>query len=332
MKEDRKILMIHKVLTGEASREEEDFYVKWLNMDKENKRLAEDVKMIWVNSENIVKDNVFLDKEKIKSNIFSKIANDANLENKKLNSIPKIIRLNKIASIAAAIMLIIGAVFIYNSFFSLDIYKANDSVRFITLIDNSSVWLDENSTLKVKRNFNKNTREVILKGNAFFSISKNHEKPFIISVANNKIEVVGTAFRVITKKNGNVRVEVVSGVVKFFANSDSPQFVKLSKDQGAEYDLANNDFIPVSKADFDRDFKAKYLSFNDAKLIDVFGRLALYYNVNININCDAVKSMDGYTSPGSEEVGLEDYFSSIMKLFPVKIEKSNSDSYNISCK
>ena len=46
--------------------------------------------------------------------------------------------------------------------------------------DGTTVWLNAGSSLTYDSTFNKNIREVVLTGEAFFDVAKNKNKPFII--------------------------------------------------------------------------------------------------------------------------------------------------------
>jgi len=67
----------------------------------------------------------------------------------------------------------------------------------IVLPDGSQVWLNAGSNLDYNNaSFNKVLREVSLNGEAYFDVTKNTEKPFIIHTKKMDIKVVGTAFNV----------------------------------------------------------------------------------------------------------------------------------------
>ena len=67
----------------------------------------------------------------------------------------------------------------------------------IILPDGSLVWLNGGSRLTYDKAFNKGeTREVELKGEAYFDVAKNALKPFIIHTHQMDIKVLGTAFNV----------------------------------------------------------------------------------------------------------------------------------------
>ncbi len=68
----------------------------------------------------------------------------------------------------------------------------------ITLSDKSSVWLNAGSSINYPVVFGKKERAVEITGEVYFEISKNAQKPFIVTRKNTdtKIEVLGTSFNV----------------------------------------------------------------------------------------------------------------------------------------
>lgn len=90
--------------------------------------------------------------------------------------------------------------------------------KLITLPDGSTVVLNNNSTLDFPAAFTGSTREVVLKGEAYFDISKDAAKPFIIHTGKVKTKVLGTAFNIrayphevdvtVTVTKGKVKVEM----------------------------------------------------------------------------------------------------------------------------
>lgn len=66
----------------------------------------------------------------------------------------------------------------------------------IVLPDGSSVWLNGGSKLIYDKNFDKEIREVELIGEAYFDVTKNPQRPFIIHTNKMDIKVLGTAFNV----------------------------------------------------------------------------------------------------------------------------------------
>ncbi len=125
-------------------------------------------------------------------------------------------RLNKTAVAAAAILLIgISALFVYNNMQVKMITKqlsANAEPIQIILPDSSVVWLNRNSAVTFPEKFKNNIRNIKLKGEAFFKVTRNPEKPFVINTQNAEITVLGTSFN-IKNSNNTTRVDVTTGKV-----------------------------------------------------------------------------------------------------------------------
>ena len=69
-------------------------------------------------------------------------------------------------------------------------------VRQVSLPDNSTVWLNSNSTLYYPEEFKGKTRQVRLEGEAFFDVSKDAKHPFTVQAMDHGIKVLGTQFDV----------------------------------------------------------------------------------------------------------------------------------------
>jgi transmembrane sensor len=72
----------------------------------------------------------------------------------------------------------------------------NSSKTSLILSDGTKVWLNAGSNLTYDTNYNKTVREVSLTGEAFFDVTKNKAKPFIIHTSKFDIKVLGTEFNV----------------------------------------------------------------------------------------------------------------------------------------
>jgi transmembrane sensor len=84
----------------------------------------------------------------------------------------------------------------------------------VSLSDGSKIYLNRNSEFSYRSNFGKHKRDVALKGEAFFDISHDSKKPFVIDAGKAKVKVVGTSFNVITENTkSEVEVYVKTGKV-----------------------------------------------------------------------------------------------------------------------
>ncbi len=86
----------------------------------------------------------------------------------------------------------------------------------LELGDGTKIWLNADSKLQYPSVFKGNTREVSLSGEAFFDVSKNAAKPFIIHLSNGTVNVLGTSFNIRAYDNENkVETSVATGKVAF---------------------------------------------------------------------------------------------------------------------
>lgn len=102
---------------------------------------------------------------------------------------------------AAAMLLIIISfvLFLNKPDRSSDLYTTIDvplgSTSHVVLPDGSAVWLNAGTTLSYSSGFNQDMRKVKLTGEAFFEVM-NHQLPFIVSIPELNITVLGTRFNV----------------------------------------------------------------------------------------------------------------------------------------
>lgn len=111
--------------------------------------------------------------------------------------------------------------------------KSYTNKDFIHLPDGSTVQLNDSSQLTIASDFGSNTREVTLKGEAFFDIKKDPEHPFIIHSGKVTTKVLGTAFNINARVN-YVTVTVTRGVVE--VGDGERIFSKLRKQQQIKVD------------------------------------------------------------------------------------------------
>lgn len=66
----------------------------------------------------------------------------------------------------------------------------------LVLADGTRIWLNSESSLKYPVAFQGNERKVYLEGEAYFEVSKDEHKPFIVVSGESSIRVLGTSFNV----------------------------------------------------------------------------------------------------------------------------------------
>lgn len=90
----------------------------------------------------------------------------------------------------------------------------NSSTLVSTLDDGSRIYMANNTSVTKPKVFKRGKREIYLNGDAFFEVSKNPDRPFIIETDLLKVEVLGTSFNIISNNVNNPTVSVNTGVVR----------------------------------------------------------------------------------------------------------------------
>jgi ferric-dicitrate binding protein FerR (iron transport regulator) len=93
------------------------------------------------------------------------------------------------------------------------------------LPDQSKITLSPQSSITYTKAFAGDTRDVKLTGEAYFQVTPDKQKPFVIQVGKAQVRVVGTSFN-IDEKGKAVVVSVTSGKVQFSAADTSVFLVK----------------------------------------------------------------------------------------------------------
>ncbi len=161
----------------------------------------------------------------------------------------------------------------------------------ITLVDGSEIELNSNSTLLFTNAINSKERKVELTGEAFFDITHNENRPFIVQSSNFQIEVLGTEFNVSNYAENNFsRTTLIDGSVKVF-NAIGENVVIKPGEQATIYHDQND--IQVQKADVQESvaWMAGRLIFNNDKLENLIPRLNLWYGVNFVLVGEEIKDM-----------------------------------------
>jgi len=96
--------------------------------------------------------------------------------------------------------------------------EANTIIK--TLSDGSVIYIAQNSLFSYPEEFESGSRNVELKGEAFFDISPNPGRPFIIETDEVLIQVLGTAFNVKTQNGDGFELFVDRGKVKVTLKKD----------------------------------------------------------------------------------------------------------------
>jgi ferric-dicitrate binding protein FerR (iron transport regulator) len=150
----------------------------------------------------------------------------------------------------------------------------------MTLSDGTRVWLNADTKFSYPATFYGKTREVGLEGEAFFEVTPDKKRPFVVKTGDMSVVVVGTEFNIRAYGNDQIfQVTLNKGKVKVLSPYEE---VLLTPDQQAS-------LTPDKKIIVDRDIDASIYSawkngmfrFKDQQLKTITEDLERWYKVRI---------------------------------------------------
>lgn len=129
-------------------------------------------------------------------------------------------------------------------------HNSSDRVESIRLEDGSIVQLYPNSSLRYPAHFASSSRDVYLKGKAFFKVTRNPKRPFWVYTNTVSTQVLGTSFLVSAFENAaQAKVEVKSGRVSVYRLSDVEKARQEERNERVGVILTPNQQVAYNHAD-----------------------------------------------------------------------------------
>ena len=160
----------------------------------------------------------------------------------------------------------------------------------LELADGTLVWLNSDSELRYPVKFAGSQRDVWLKGEGYFEVSKNPEKPFRVVVDDMIVKVLGTSFNINAYKDrGNILTTLVSGKVDI-QDMSGKSLVVMSPNQ--QVDFRHGKISSVQEVDITRFVSwidGKFY-FNDMTLENIMSQLQRWYDIEVFFVDEEMKS------------------------------------------
>ncbi|WP_370862752.1 FecR family protein [Parabacteroides faecis] len=159
----------------------------------------------------------------------------------------------------------------------------------LMLSDGSKVVLNAATKFWYPANFATDTRTVYLEGEAYFEVTKDVKRPFIVKVKRQDITVLGTTFNVEAYKDFPFSVvTLLSGSVALKAFDDKGKVIShmlLRPNQKAFFDNYSGSLsVENVNAALVTSWVRGEFKFKDAPLIAIITHLEHYYNVRIHLD------------------------------------------------
>jgi len=160
----------------------------------------------------------------------------------------------------------------------------------VVLPDGSRVWINSGSKITYNDEFNRKQRPVYLEGEAYFEVTKDKERPFIVKTESMFVEALGTSFNIRSYSEDQQAFAVlIEGKIKVSA---SGQEQILSENQRAIFNKSTRTLTTdmVRSGDFIQ-WKSGNLYFDNQSFEDIARTLSRIFNVDIQFASDKLRSI-----------------------------------------
>lgn len=166
--------------------------------------------------------------------------------------------------------------------------KGSKKVEYI-LPDGTIAYLNSNSSLVFPVEYASDERKVILEGEAYFKVAHNAKKPFIVSTAdeNVNIKVLGTTFNIQAYAGDSIiQATLIEGSVNMsMKNTDGTMSDVLMKpSQQVTFNL-NSKKPEIEEINYNGDiaWMDNKLVFSDTPMSEISRQLSYFYNIEIEV-------------------------------------------------
>lgn len=191
----------------------------------------------------------------------------------------------------------------------------------LTLTDGTEVWLNAGSTLTYPAEFNDEERLVSLDGEAYFHVSPNKKKPFIVSVKSVHVKALGTEFNIYGYAGTDYTcVSLLSGSVQVYhpGYKTGKNIVLKPYEQAYINDKEMNIQAFRDSADFS--WKNGIYNFKNEKFESIIRKLEHYYSVSIIVKDPSILDFK-YTGKFRQLDGVDEILRIIQKIKSFNTEK-----------
>ena len=204
-----------------------------------------------------------------------------------------------------------------------EIYVPRGDNARIFFQDGTQAYLNADTKIRYPQKFGLFKRKVFLSGEAYFIVSPNKHRPFIVNTGSADVRVLGTSFNV-KAYNDDEQIKVVLDEGKITFDTPTNRY-KVAPGQQIVYDKTAGactiQNLPQSSNISLWKYQITYL--NDTPLSEVIRTLERKYDVSFHIkDREALKYTYTLTT---RQTSLEEILSELQKIAPVKFMKKGAE-------
>ena len=311
--------LLVKVVLGESTAEELSFVRGWRAESPENERYFADFQRIWEESRNLAVHSTV--DEEVAWGRFKKKMNGG--DNKVLEMGGGRRRQWMFRVAAVFIIAIAGGWFFYTySYKPGQFLSVNSGVRVLsdTLPEGSVVTMNKESSIRYRRRFVGDIRQVEMEGEAFFAVAQDKNKAFVVQTNGVTITVLGTSFNVRAVK-GKTEVIVETGLVEI---KKGGHIVRVGAHEKAVIGMNDAKLIKEDNPDqLYNYYRTKTFECNGTPMWRLVEKLNEVYNVHIVIGEGRLRNLLLTTTFVDES--LDGILNVVAKTFAITIVRNGQE-------
>ncbi len=194
----------------------------------------------------------------------------------------------------------------------------------LVLADSTIVHLNSGASLKFPVAFNGNTRKVVLTGEAFFEVSKNKSKPFIVESNKIAVEVLGTKFNMSEYSSRNTsEVVLVEGAVNMKGKGESQNQLLSPGEMGT----FNQNSKTLKKEKVDTELYTSWLYgkliFRNKSFDEILNSLERKFNVEFEVENEKLEKSE-FNATFDKDVSLDKMLFYFEQAYDIKYTVKNN--------
>jgi len=161
-------------------------------------------------------------------------------------------------------------------------YAARGERTQVVLQDGTHIYLNSESQITFPSRFSLSERRIHLNGEAYFEVSKNPHRPFVVEMDQAEVTVLGTRFNAISYANHPVQVALDEGSVRFSAPNIDDVTLKPGEMVHYDKDLA---VVQVTKTSLQTagSWRNHRIDIDNMPMADVISLLERNYNIDFEV-------------------------------------------------
>jgi ferric-dicitrate binding protein FerR (iron transport regulator) len=320
------------------------FWNNWITNHTEKTEEFQKAIIILGTLQNTLQNEIVVDKDQLLHELMGTIEADKKATEKHSFTLPSWVK------IAAVLVLSVGFGWLWN--YGYIFFKAEDAVAYneiivpigeksqIILSDGTHVWINSGSRFKYPEHFGENSRDVFLVGEAFFDVTKQNKKLFVVNTQDARVEVLGTAFNVKAyPEDSKTQTTVARGLVSVQSTRYKGEAILIKPQQMAEIrkavtpeQIQSGSTIPelqvkeCKNVEAITSWKDQLLVFNDEPFEDIALKMERWFNVKIIIK-DASLKKERFNGKFVHNETVYQVLEVIMLTTPIKYKAIDNQIY-----